>query len=177
MSKEKSSRHQTEQLFERLMPPGASLRPFFETFFWGIGISAACSMGFLIRFADRKSDLYYKDALGIVRMRGDAVMPDFVSILGGCLWGFYLTALVMLAFILVNYTYYRRGTKSIYTMRRLPSRREIHKRSLPLPLLAAITVMVLAFIVLMIYYAIYMCATPEQCLRPDQWAKLWREIL
>ncbi|MBO5973666.1 MAG: hypothetical protein J6Q16_03105, partial [Clostridia bacterium] len=93
------------------------------------------------------------------------------------LWGFYLTALVMVAFILITSTYYRRGTTSIYTMRRLPSRWEINKRSLPLPLLAAITVMVLAFIVLMIYFAIYMCATPEQCLRPDQWAKLWREIL
>ena len=31
-----------------------------------------------------------------------------------------------------------------------------------------------AFVVLLLYFGYYMIATPEQCLTPDQWQKIWR---
>ena len=163
--------------FEHLMPPGAPLRPFFEVFFWGLGISVFCSMWFLAKYFDRREELYYTDRFGDIYLRGDAVMPDFVNILSGTMIWFFVLALLMAAFIVYNYGGYYRGRKSIYTMRRLPNRWEMHKRSIVLPVMAALLTLVVAFAVLLIYYAIYMNCTPEQCLRPDQWAKLWREIL
>ena len=103
------------------------------------------------------------------------VIPDFVIILGDKLY--ILLILAALVFILasgIHYAYHHNGSKSIYLMRRLPGRFELHRRCLLIPLISALVFILAAALLLLVYYLIYMNSTPEACLAPNQWQKLWR---
>ena len=164
--------------FDRLAPPGMTLKPIEDSLVGGSIISSIWSVIiFLIRYCLKYDNLYYTDFAGVSHLKEGAVMPDFVYIFSDSLMLFNILALAMLGFIIYFYAYYYRGSKSIYTMRRLPNRWEIHKRSIVLPLLAVITVLAAAFVMVMICFGLYMIFTPDQCLTPDQWSKLWREII
>ena len=177
LSKMMQIKNKIHNWLERIMPPGASLRPVGETFFWGLAAASVYSWIFLARLANERDKLFYTDMFGDEHLIENAVMPDFVYLIQGCLLLFYILAAVMLVFIVFNYMYYRRGTKSIYTMRRLPNKWEIHKRSIILPVLAALAVLAAAFVTLMIHYGWYMLITPDECLVSGQLAKLWRGML
>lgn len=131
------------------------------------------SLGFVIRFSGARSKLFEWD--GAVRaLIPGAVMPDFAELLGTALLGFPLAALLgMGAAAYWNYAYHRSGSMSIYLMRRLPDKRELHRRCLSFPL-AGIAILLLAgFLTLLLYYALYMLCTPAPCLTQGQWAGLW----
>ena len=81
---------------------------------------------------------------------------------------------VIVAF--VNYSGFRNGSKSVYLMRRLPNKWEYHRRCLALPLLAILAGLVSIPILLGLFYALYLHATPEQCLQPGQW-EVFRDSL
>ena len=74
----------------------------------------------------------------------------------------------------VNYSGFRSGSKSVYLMRRLPDRWEYHRRCLTIPLLAILAGLVSIPLLTGIFYAIYLHATPAQCLQPNQW-EVFRE--
>ncbi|MBR4303821.1 MAG: hypothetical protein IKT81_00680 [Clostridia bacterium] len=168
----------TARLFERFAPPGMPLKSMSNSVVGGSIISAFWALLiFLIRYWQKYDNLFYTDYAGVSHLYEGAVMPDFGYIFGDSLMLFNILALSMVGFIVYFYAYYYRGGKSIYTMRRLPNRWEIHKRSIVLPLLAVITVLAAAFVMVMICFGLYMIFTPDQCLTPDQWSKLWREIL
>ena len=54
---------------------------------------------------------------------------------------------------------------------------ELHRRCLTLPICAAFGCAVCAFVLLLVYFAIYMLMTPQECLQPEQWYKIWRDFL
>ena len=132
---------------------------------------------FVIRFFYYKDKLFEENKLGERYLRADAVMADFDIVLGLSFVWCVLGALVLAAYIVYFYRSYHRGGKSIYTMRRLPNRWEIHKRSIPLPLTAAACIMVIRAVMILICFAAYMRWTPDQCLPNDQWIILWRKII
>ncbi|MGN1002239.1 MAG: hypothetical protein ACI4PC_05660 [Oscillospiraceae bacterium] len=161
---------------ERLAPPGMSLKQE-KGFFWG-GLAGAwlCSLSFLARYLDARGELYFY--VGTQRrLDPNAVMPDFAVLFDGSLLGFALVAACMLFFIVFHYAYYRQGSKSVYLMRRLPQRWEMHKRSLTLPLLAVCLYALAALLVLLAYLAVYLLFTPDECLTPHQWQKIWSVLL
>jgi hypothetical protein len=63
---------------------------------------------------------------------------------------------------------------SIYLMKRLPDPSERHRRALMLPLLAIAATVVLAILLRLIYFAVYLLATPKTCLPDEVWQQLWR---
>ena len=63
---------------------------------------------------------------------------------------------------------------SIYLMRRLPDRWELHRRCLVFPFAGLVLCVAAAFLTVVLCYACYMIATPEICLTPGQWQKYWR---
>ena len=157
----------------RFAPPGLNLNFDLNFFFTGLACSVLYSLSFLYRFAGARSDLY--DHYGAVRrLREGAVMPDFRELLGSALLGFLVLGLCMIPFALYHYAYHRQGSRSIYLMRRLPDRWELHRRCLTLPACGAAVCLLLAAALLLIYFGIYLLATPDVCLTPDQWQKLWR---
>lgn len=159
----------------RFAPPGWNLETEKRIFGWGMALSTLFSMSYIINFLSERQALYWKIGTE-VQLRPDAVMPDFVDVLHPLLMGFPLLALCLAAFIPLRYAYHHQGSKSIYLMRRLPDRWERHRRCWTLPLLGIAACLLAAFILLLIYYAIYMAATPEACLTPHQWQKIWRVI-
>ena len=154
--------------FDRFAPPGMPLKHMTDSFVGGNIIAALWAFfAFLISYSADLDDLYYT-YLGVKHIYEGAVMPDFTDTLGGSLIIFNILALWMLGYAVYFYMSYYRGSKSIYTMRRLPDRWEIHKRSITLPLLAIAAILVVAFVMTMICFATYMIFTPDQCLQPHQ---------
>ncbi len=156
----------------RYAPPGLNLKPGRQVFITGAAASALGSLTFFARYFSARSTLYGYD--GAVRvLLPDAVMPDFFPLLGNALYGFLILSLCMLGFIVYHYAYHRQGSRSIYLMRRLPNRFELHRRCLTLPLLAALLSLLFALLLILLCYAIYMLATPRECLTPHQWQRIW----
>lgn len=158
---------------KRNSPPGMSMKQELGFFLTGMIASLLDSFRFLLRYSFESQNLYEVIDRKRVLIKG-AIMPDFITLLDRSLIGFGLVALCMIGFIIYHYAYYRQGSKSIYLMKRLPKRSELHRRALTVPLLAMLTSALTAFILLLLYFAIYMLATPAECLTPDQWQKIWR---
>lgn len=159
----------------RHMPPG--LEETEERNFFRFSLSAATvySMLFFIRFFSALSELYAVDRMTRERvLLEDAVMTDFAELYSGLWRGYAILAAAMIFFILRHYLYHRRGTKSIYLMRRLPNRWELHRRCLTLPAAGMGICLLAAVLTLVLYFGFYMLVTPDVCIAPGQWQKIWR---
>ena len=77
-------------------------------------------------------------------------------------------------FVIYHYSYHFKGSKSIYLMRRLPDRWELHRRCLTLPIAMAVFFLLMGFVMLLLFFWAYFAAVPAQYIQPDQWAKIWR---
>lgn len=161
----------------RYAPPGIKLEWEKQFFVSGWIMSALYSCGFLIRYFELRSDLYVYRSAGVRELDPARVMPDFYEILDGCLRFYIIFAVCMLLLIVYHYAFHYMGSKSIYTMRRLPNKWELHRRCLTLPIASALILLIPAAVTLLLWFAIYMLCTPEQCLMPYQWTKLWEAIL
>ena len=157
----------------RRVPPGFPLGSEFKSYVFCLVFAVLYSFSFLIRFFGARGDLYYSDHTGRHLWPG-AIMPDFAALFDGALAGVAFAVLCAAGFAVYHYLYHRQGSKSIYLMRRLPDRTVLHRRCLTLPLYFAAVCAVLAALLLVLYFVLYMLATPAQCLTPDQWQKIWR---
>lgn len=138
-----------------------------------LGVSAVYSMGFAFSYLNARNSLYMVEHRVRVLIPG-AMMPDFASILGGYLMGFAVTAIFMLGLAAYYYIYhYHGGSRSMYTMRRLPDRWDLWRRCLTIPLVTILASALAAFLVMLVYFGIYMLFTPDECISPDQWRKIW----
>lgn len=162
------------EFLKKYSPPGMDLKQEKRFLFIGYICSAVYSLfDFLGNYAMAYDRLYdYIGGKPVLNI--NAVMTDFRLLIKFSFIGFGITALVMLGFIIYRYAYYRQGSMSIYLMKRLPRKTEIHKRALVLPFLAVFICLLTAFLLLLLYFAVYMLATPDVSLTPNQWQKLWR---
>lgn len=104
-------------------------------------------------------------------------MPDFYEILKGCFNGFVIAAFIFISLLLYHYIYHHKDSKSIYTMKRLPDKNELHIRCLTIPLTGIVLSILLSVCLLLLFYYYYITKTPAECLLPDQWEKLWTQLL
>ena len=103
-----------------------------------------------------------------------AIMQDFASLLGKWHMFVVIVTIMMVAFAVDNYmSHSSGGSKSIYLMKRLPNRWELWRRCLTVPFLTVIAAILFWFLMIVLYYFYYVWKTPEACLAPDQWAKIW----
>ena len=157
----------------RHAPLGFRVQEEVKGFLGGcIGATAFSLIIFISKFEDELDKLYHKNGSNRTLIPG-AIMPDFVEIFDRSYWGFLVMIVAAFALIGVHYAYHYQESKSAYTMRRLPNRWELHRRCLTLPLLAVVAYLILAFVLLLIFYAAYMNLTPDVCLTPGQWQKIW----
>ena len=154
-------------------PPGYDYHFDKAFYFAGLGIATTFSFSYLLRFGRAKSELYTY-YLGEKKLIPGAIMPDFIDIFRGSLWGYLVLASTMLLLISLRYAYYHQNSKSIYLMKRLPDRFDMHRRCIIVPVIAAISCAAIAFLVLLLYFGHYMLFTPDACLTQGQWAKIWR---
>ena len=62
------------------------------------------------------------------------------------------------------YLYHRKGSMSIYLMRRLPDNRELHRRCWGRPLIWVGRSVLLMAAILLFYFVVYLVFTPKACL-------------
>lgn len=158
--------------FTRYAPPGINAKSERNVFLGGVAGALLFSCFYFVRLQDALAALYHIDGKSQVLIPG-VIMKDFAELIDNCFLGFFMMALCFLILIGYHYAYHYRYSKSIYLMRRLPNRWELHRRCLAIPVMAAVSYMLIAFMVLVIYFAIYMAKTPEVCLTPNQWQKIW----
>ena len=159
----------------RCAPPGFNVNAEVHFFIIGMASSLILSLTFIPGYLANRKYLYITYSSEKILMER-AKMPDFSDLLGFTLYGFLILAICMLGMIIFHYTYHFKDSKSIYLMKRLPKTSEIHKRCLVLPITAFFICIISAFVMLLVYFGIYMTFTPEQCITPDQWQKIWRAI-
>lgn len=107
------------------------------------------------------------------------MMPYFYEILGNALLVIPIAFAAMFAMAAMHYVYHWQGSRSIYLMRRLPSRWELHRRCLTLPALGVAFFLILGAAEMFIMYGVYLLAAPEGTVAPDQFEmliELWRVI-
>lgn len=157
----------------RYAPLGINVRSEWQGYVAGLAVAVVYSMIYLLRYFNARENLYEWTLKGRELIEG-AVMPDFAELMDGTLLVFLAIALTMMGLVIYHYIYHRLDTKSYYVMRRLPSRWELHRRCLTLPMIGLLICGAAVLIMTLIYYWIYMGCTPEECLMPGQWGRFWR---
>lgn len=150
---------------EKYTPPGIDVRKQIKLCLFGLGAASVWSLSYLVRYMIARTNLYESSMLGKVLKEG-AVMTDFNHLLheGDSLDGFLVFYLVMLGLLVYHYLYYYQGSKSIYLMRRLPDKWELHRRCVILPFVATVVAVITEIALVCLYYGIYLVCTPQQCL-------------
>lgn len=159
--------------WQRYVPLGVHGKKTRNGLLIALGVGVLVSFGFFSRLHRARSELYAWAGRTLV-LRPGAVMPYFTELLHGSFWGLGIVAACMLALAVGFYGYHYQGGRSIYTMRRLPNRWELWRRCLTLPVLTALACLLLAGLLTLLYFEIYLQVTPEGCLPPGQWRTLWR---
>lgn len=158
---------------ERLVPAGLNVQAECRAFGLGLGISALYSLIFLFRYAQAREALFEWTLRGKALKEG-AVMANFCDLMDGLLLGFVVLALSMAGVAVYHYIYHYQGSRSIYVMRRLRSRWELPRRCLAMPVMGAVSSGLIAFVLVLLYFGVYILFTPKACLQPGQWSQLWR---
>lgn len=133
------------------------------------GLSLFESLTFFISLYAKIDDLYMiSKATGRRILDPDSYMPDLSDFAPSYIYFFLLTALVFLTLSGYHYIYHYQGAKSIYTMRRLPDRWELHRRCLVFTLTVAVICILMSVIMLGAYLWAYNTFVPPARLRPGQ---------
>ena len=155
-------------------PPGTDASKEAAIFITGWIISFVFSIfDFLGRYVLQYNNLYVNIS-GETVLKTYVKMPSFRSLISYSFYGYIILAFCCVCLIVFNYSQFFIGSKSIYLMKRLPKRNEIHIRACTLPILAILVIVISVFLIKMIYFAIYMIFTPKICIASGQWQNLWR---
>ena len=119
-------------------------------------------------YLDAREALFETVRISMIEVRRTlipgAVIRPFSSLIQSSLNFFPLFWLFMLWEVIDCYRYHRRDTKSIYLMRRLPDKWELHRRCWGRPLIWVGRSILLAAATLLFCFAVYLVFTPKECL-------------
>lgn len=130
----------------RYSPPGMELKQEKRIFIWGMILSILYSVFYwAAKYVEAYNSLFvYKNGKHLLNV--NAEMPYFRALLGHSFIGFAILSVIMLGFIVYHYIYYRQGSMSIYLMKRLPKKSELHIRALAIPSIVVVLCFITAFI-------------------------------
>lgn len=137
---------------------------------WSFFISLKAPLTALL---EKNDSVAYVD--GVLTAYKTVATIDYV--MRGSLYGFVLLAAAMPFVALYFYSVHFQGSKSIYTMRRLPKRGELLRRCTLVPLLVMILSVVLFLMLKVAYYGFYVWVVPAEWREPGQWRRLWEGFL
>jgi len=167
---------EVKEFLKRNLPPGMDPNPQKNLFIFGnISAFIISFFAFIVNYAEARQRLYMYLG-GELTLNADATIGHFHSMLELFHGMYFLLIMFILGYIIYNYADYRRGSKSIYTMKRLPSVFERHRRALTVPLLSVAATVALAIAAAFLFFIIYVLATPKICLPHDVWGELWRSL-
>lgn len=148
---------------EKYFPPGYEYEKERNSAVLLFGICAGLSLQFFGKLYQAVEALY--EYTGGKRMlREDAAAASFGRLVTGH-WGLYVPLVLSLtAMMIYHYIYYYRETRSIYLMRRLPGRGVVLKSCVMGPLFGLGVSAVMAALLYLLYYGIYLLVIPGECL-------------
>ena len=159
----------------RFAPPGMNIQQELKLFLWGYGASVVFSLRFLWRYGFAYYQLYgYEN--NVYGLLSYVSMDDFVWLIEDVFDLFPILGICLVLWAVLHYAYHWQGSRSIYLMRRLPSRWELHRRCLALPAAGAVICILTVTVLFFLFYALYMLATPAAVLKPGQWDLIWSVI-
>ena len=151
----------TEKL-KKLAPPGISLEQELGVYAFGLLISFMISLAYFIRLFDATSDYIIWSTTHGRMVNPDFTMPHFTYLVEGVFLGFFFVALCSLFVSVYHYTYYSSGgSHTLYLMHRLPDRWYLAKTCFTVPVLMALVSLAAAGVLTLLYYAVYLIATPK----------------
>jgi len=181
---------------DHMTPPGFEWKPVVN---WSVVGMAVCSListfGFVSRYGhgwrsllvnemvDRSVGPYWTGkrweyrAASVYekRIAEGATLPSFSGMMESIMVPFVYLMVIILLLMILHYLYFYHESKSIYLMKRLPKRRELHRRSLALPLMLIGTCVVTVMLLTMIYFGLYHLFVPARCIAPGQLERFLRE--
>lgn len=152
----------------KYVPPGQDIKEEKGLFILGMCGAVIFSMGYLSRYAQAWRNLYEWEDGRRIELKG-IMMKGFLPLLENALVGFLILAIAMLGFIAYHYMYYYKDSKSIYLMKRLPDKFEMHRRCISIPLMAVFASILAAVVILFIYLGVYVLFTPKECMTSGWW--------
>ena len=156
----------------RFLPLGIEACTTFHQLCAVYGIAAGFTLAAPISILGQYNNLFYTafdaEGKGHKVLYEGMMMPMFGYLVSHWFVLFGAILLGCIAMAVLFYLYHRQDSMSIYTMRRLPRRSELHIRCLTVPIAAALAAILLAITLLALYYAFYHWLVPPQCISPDQ---------
>lgn len=149
----------------RYAPPGINLRLELIEYWMTILVGISYSITFFFDFHASLNALYEFSSKNKYLIEGARMIP-FETLMEGRLNGFVFTAIILVVLTIGHYAYHynNQGSKSIYLMKRLPNKWELHKRCLILPSIGAVIAVLIMVLLWFTYLGVYYVFTPQQCL-------------
>ncbi|MBO4628038.1 MAG: hypothetical protein J5645_08685 [Lachnospiraceae bacterium] len=163
-------------MVDKLFPPGA--RIVREMFFFGamVGFVIGGGLTFFVQYWSDHGELYDVHA-GIRVLNPAKEMPPLSSLVSGRLVWFFVLLISSIMVIIIHYASFYRESRSIYLMKRIPNRAELHVRCLTVPLLAIAIGLIIAYVLFLLFVWCYFRYTPEPCLPEQTVPTFWRALL
>ncbi|MBQ2735899.1 MAG: hypothetical protein IJF26_00520 [Clostridia bacterium] len=162
------------EFFKRNSPPGIDLKQEFRLFLiCNIASVIVSFFAFLDKYINARNNLFFYEIDKKILIEG-AIIAPFSSLLSVYFSVFFFVTCFMLGYIIPHYLYFRQDSMSIYLMKRLPNKRELHRRALTVPCLAALATIGVALSAILLYFIIYILATPKACLPYAALREIWR---
>lgn len=150
------------------IPIGRETSQFMTGGYIALTVAACRSLGFIGNYLDAWNALFTRRMTGSFRevrtLIAGATIRPFGWVVQDCFTLFPVFWLFMAAEVLACYAYHRQGSMSIYLMRRLPDRWELHRRCWGRPLIFTGLSLLLILALTALYFAIYLLFTPAECL-------------
>lgn len=160
----------------KIIPVGIKAETEIWIFACAIAVGLCRALLFFQAYSREYNRLFHIEYGKKVLIEG-RTMADFYVVLKGTFNGFIVAIFIFICLIILHYGYHYKDSKSIYTMKRLPDRYELHKRCFTVPLIGIVVSIILITALLLLFYNYYMIKTPADCLFPNQWERLWTAIL
>ena len=157
-------------------PAGFPIQTELKIIGWSLVASALYSLRFLVNFFQAREALFDYTLAGKKVLIEGARMPEMSILIHNAFIAFVLVGFLAIGTACFHYAFHSMGSKSIYLMKRLPNRFELHKRCLFLPLATILACILSVLFLYLLYYGIYLCFTPKACL-PTASLTLLRSVL
>ena len=156
----------------RQVPPGLNWWTEVKWAVSGLVVGTLWSMvAFSYQFSNACNRLY-EWAGGqrfLVESRTIAPFPELLYL---TMAGFLLGIVLTIPLACYHYAYHYLGSRSIYLMRRLSDRWELWRRCLTVPVLLAVICLAAIELLTILYFFIFLLATPSPCLPAEPWQQL-----
>ena len=152
---------------DRYRPLGRERSQYIQIGWVVLAVALLMSLEFVARLFDQLDHLYDTHGFGAYAtrtLRPGAVMVSFASLIEDRFMLVPFFWVFMGLEVWDCYDYHKKATKSIYLMRRLPDKWDLHRRCWGRPVIYCILSLLAVAAMTILYFLAYLAFTPWECL-------------